>query len=256
MRRSYKALSLVLLVLTVSLFSCGGGGGGGGNQLPSIALKTSSLRIFQPNDSWTYSVSGTITQSGSNYPFTGTYSKIITTTTITSPVSNTQCKIDASSLNITVNNVPFSSNVFSYFTQDGSGNQYTYGEGDGSTNKWITSPIAGYVQELISPMAVGDSLSYNVTYDNGDTESSTYVVVAKEYVSTAIANYESYKVNVTQTINYASGTFTKGVANITAWVVPGIGIVKENDNITDYTGSTITQMLNLTATLSATNISY
>jgi hypothetical protein len=253
--RKGMILAVVGLWIVIGLVACGGGGGGG-NQLPSIALKTSSLRISQPNDSLTYSVSGTWNQSGSNYSVTGTYSDIITTTTITSPVSNTQCKIDATSLNITVNNVPVSANSFNYFTQDGSGNQYTYGEGDGSTNKWITSPIAGYVKEIISPMAVGDSLSYNVTYDNGDTESSSYVVTAKEYVSTAIANYESYKVNVTQTTNYASGTTTKEVQNINAWVVPGLGIVKENINIIDYAGSTITDIVNLTTTLSATNISY
>ncbi len=106
-------------------------------------------------------------------------------------------------------------------------------------------------------MAVGDSLSNNVTYDNGDTESYSYVVAAKEYVSTAIANYESYKVNITSTTNYASGTTTKIVSNYTAWVVPGLGCyVKESGNVIYYTGSTITQIMNLTITLSATNVSY
>ncbi len=128
-----KRLSLLLVLsalIALSHVSCGGGGGSsGGNQLPSIALKTSSYRIVQPTDSWTYSISGTLNQGGPNYPFTGTASDIITTTTIMSPINNTQCKIDAASVNMTVNNnIQISSNAFNYFTQDGSGNQYTYGE--------------------------------------------------------------------------------------------------------------------------------
>ncbi len=252
------AVLLILSVLiAVSQVSCGGGGGGGGgNQLPSVALKTSNFRMAQPNESLTYDVSGTVTSGGLNYPVTGTESIIVSTSTITSPINNTQCKIHATSVNITVNQQQITQNSYDYFTQDGSGNYYTYGLGDGSTDHWITSPLSGYVKDMASPMAVGDSLSYNVTYDNGDSESVSYVVVAKEYVYTGIANYESYRVNVTLTYNYASGTITKGEQVTTAWVVPGLDIVKENDTLKYYTGSTIIQTLDLTTTLSATNITY
>jgi hypothetical protein len=145
---------------------------------------------------------------------------------------------------------------YTYFEQDGAGNVNKYGEGDGSTDKWITTPAAGYVLDMKSPVSIGDNYSRNVTYSNGDTETFSATVIGKEYVATGIANYESYKATMTQTTNYASGTYTKEVLAGTVWVVPGLEMVKQEMNIKRYIGLTLDNEINVTFTLASTNIAY
>lgn len=251
-----SVISFFILTATVSLNSCGGGGGGGGSSLPSIALKTSNVRIEQPNDSWSYSVSGTYTYAGSTYHMAGTINSLITTSTKTSPANGVACNVEYDTANITVNSTPKSSISYNYFTQDADGNYFYYGESDGINDVWITSTTSGFRQEIMSPMNVGDSLSNTVSYTNGDTETLSYFVAGKEYASTSTANYESYKVNVVITTNYASGTYTKKVDTITAWIVPGLDIVKENYEIQYYINSSVSVTYNYTRTLTATNVVY
>lgn len=251
------SLAILFLSIGVVLSNCGGGGGGGGgNNLPSIALKTDNVRIEQPNDSWTYSASGTIASGGTTYSLTGTQTTLILTSTKTAPGGHA-CKVEYSSTALVVNSNPEAPYLhYTYFDQDGAGNSYTYGEGDGSTDKWITSPASGYVLDVKSPVSIGDNYSHTVTYSNGDTETFSATVIGKEYVATGIANYESYKATMTQTTNYASGTYTKEVITGTVWVVPGLEMVKQEANIKRYIGSTLDNEINVTFTLTSTNIAY
>jgi hypothetical protein len=259
-RLSMIVLSIVLLFvgITIILSSCGGGGGGGGSSLPSIALKTDNVRIEQPNDSWTHSVAGTIISGGTTYNVTGTQTTLVLPSTKSDPfASNHACKVEYSSTTIVVNSNPQAPELhYKYFDQDGAGNSYTYGEGDGSTDKWITSPTSGYILDVKSPVSIGDNYSRNVTYSNGDTQTFSATVIGKEYVTTDVANYESYKATMTETTNYASGSITKEVLTGTVWMVPGITLVKQEANIKRYIGSTLDTEINVTFTLSSTNISY
>jgi len=201
-------------------------------------------------------MSGIYTIGTATYAVTGTMNTVVTATTKTSPVNGTACNIEASSINLTINSRTTAGTDYTYFSQDASGNYYLHGDGDENGDNWITSPAAGFVKEIASPVSIGDTDSVTVTYADGDTETVFYVVAGKEYVSTGIANYESYKVNVTITANHAAGRFTKTVAVETAWIVPGLGIVKQEFNVEYYVGNTITETFNYTSTLTATNVSY
>lgn len=258
-RSSVVVMSIASLFLGVAvvLSNCGGGGGGGGgNNLPSIALKTDNVRIEQPNDSWTYSVSGNIVSGGTTYSLTGTQTTLILTSTKTAPGGHA-CKVEYSSTSLVVNSnpeAPFSQ--YTYFEQDAAGNNYKYGEGDGSTDKWITSPAAGYVLDTKSPVSIGDNYSYTVTFSNGDTQTFSATVIGKEYVTTGVANYESYKATMSQTTNYVSGSYTKEVLTGTVWIVPGLEMVKQEMNVKRYIGSSLDNEINVTFTLASTNIAY
>jgi hypothetical protein len=236
----------------------GGGGGSGGSQLPSVALKADDIRILQSGDSWTYSITGTLwdNSSGSTYNVTGTQDTQVLSATKSSPTGSV-CQIQFSSTSITVNNKTYPSVDYEYGTQDAFGNYFDNGYGDGSTDMWMTTPAEGFAKSGSSPVVIGDSISNNVIYNNGDTETSTSSVIGKEYAATGIANYESYKISEIITTNYASGTYTKQVQTSTFWVVPGIGqFVRASINQKNYIGTTLDQELNGTFTLTNTNVSY
>ncbi len=256
-----KIFRIVLLVALLPglLMSCGGGGGGGA-ETPSIPLKTSDIRIERPGDTWSYSVAGTYVYNGVTYNLSGNEDEIITATTKTSPINGIACSLDYTSFKYTLslnnNFANYTDNSYTYYTQDSSGSYFLHGEGDESGDYWITSPTVGYIKLIGSPLTIGDSYSTTVNYDSGNTETYSYTVMGKEYVGTAVANYESYKVSFTSTTNYVSGSYTKIESVSTSWIVPGMGVAKIVESQKGYIGTILIANMNLTYSLKSTNVAY
>ncbi len=254
-------ISFLLLGIVLLLSSCSSGGGG--SALPSIPLKTDTVRTEQPNDNWTYSISGSFfdVSTSQTYNITGTQSTLVQASTKTAP-GGQPCRIRYSLTTIALNSSPGSPQVqYTYYDQDGAGDINKFGEGDQNSDKWITSDPTGSVLDTKSPVMIGDNYSYGVTYSNLDTETRTVLVIGKEYVATAIASYESYKATISQTSTYAQGTVTKEVITGTAWLVPGLGIVRQDLNLKSYVtptggGDVLVSETNRSLTLAGTNIAY
>ncbi|MCK5235766.1 MAG: hypothetical protein KAR06_02180 [Deltaproteobacteria bacterium] len=251
------SFSLVMLLLLLVPLSCGGGGGGGGSS-ELIPLSTSNLRIYEANDAWNYTVSGTLTFPGEPaLSITGTVERQIMSSLVQSPISFDFCLDMRTNINLSVQgggSIVASSN--DYFLQDIYGGVYDFGSYSTDTGQiWINDPAAGYVLSMESPIAVGQANSYNATYNDGTAQEYMYSVVAIENVSTGLGTFEAYKVTGSMTVDYISGY--SAVVSVTAWVVPEIGVsVKVEESASYYYLGELQYTLNDTATLSSTNVAY
>ncbi len=252
-----------IIVFAFLLISCSSGGGGGGsNSSPQmqIPLKTSTLRTLQTNNSWAYSIDGTqvdglSSSQSATISFTGTISSTITSSVITTV--NVACRVKEDHTIVSANSVTLvDSHDFAYFNQDSTG-VYTYGEySPGNDIHWITTPPYNRL-EIRSPVSLGTTTSSNITYSNGVAETRSYTVAAKEYVSIGKNDYESYKIISTVTTTYNGATYESSTRNITSWLVPGLGYIKQHWTEYDYlSGHVLDSVLDYTATLTSTNVSY
>jgi hypothetical protein len=266
MKKAYMRV-VVCMMVTVGLIGCPGGGGDGGGSSPNpqtvISLKTSTLRTLQSGDSWTYGASGTFVEKLSTTPsatinLTGTIVSSITSSVMTSPTPSIACNVqDDHSIFSDGSSTLVDAHDFTYFTQDSTG-VYKYGaySDSGTAIHWIATPPYNRL-EISSPVSLGTNTSSSVIYSNGVTETRSYTVAAKEYVSIGNVDYESYKIVSTVTTSYSGATYESSTRNVTSWLVPGLGFVKQHQTEYDYLpGHALDAILDFTATLTSTNVSY
>ncbi len=258
-----NSITAVLIIVFASLLTSCSGGGGGSSSNPQIPLKTSTLRIMQTGDSWTYDGSGTLVQDLSSMPsatinITGSaFVSSITSSVVNSP-QNIACKVQDDHSIISLGSTSMDVHDYTYFTQDSTGvYEYGYYSQSGTSIHWITTPPSYNRLEIGSPVSLGTTTSSSITYSDGVAETRSYTVAAKEYVSIGNTDYESYKIVSSITTTYAGAAYESSTRNVTSWLVPGLGYVKQHQTEYDYkTGHALDAVLDFTQTLTSTNVSY
>ncbi len=251
MRKTFGALAVLIFVL--SLYGCGGGGG---TTAPNpIPLKTSTIRMGQPGDTWNYSVTGTVTASGTAVNVTGNGTDAILSSIKQDPITSTNCLDEFITISLSgPSGFSASLNSHGYVFQDSTGTIYNCGFNDGSGDSWVSAASGGYFVDAQSPIATNQSYGSSVTYSDGSTETYSTQVVGTENVSTPAGYYEAYKFLLNATNTYTNGT-SQVQSNI-VWYVPGLGTVRETFNITEYTGNTVTDNVTVTMSLTSTSVTY
>jgi len=249
-----KKVNIVGIIFSVLLLTgCGGGSGGSGVVAPTTrAIVTNNLRVFTNGDNIQYSMTGSVTTGGVNFPLTGTATYSITTNS--SPLDPTGIARSVNTIAMTgtfSDGTPFSSNSSTYYSQDATGNYNIYGD---STSLWVTSPVSGFVTGLRSPIVSPDSWINSYTQQNGDVTSDTITVIGKATVTTGLGTFETFKIQTDSTVTLAAGgtdVFTE-----VDYVVPSIGPIKLtiSGQSTDAFGAVSTSQFTLIA--STTNIAF
>jgi hypothetical protein len=177
---------------------------------------------------------------------------------VTSPTPSIACEVqDDHSIISDGSSTVVDAHDFTYFTQDSTG-VYKYGDysQSGTEIHWVATPPYNRL-EISSPVSLGTTTSSSVTYSNGVAETRSYTVAAKEYVSIGNTDYESYKIVSTMTTTYNGAIYESSTTNKTSWLVPGLGFVKFHQTEYDYkTGHALDAVVDYTATLTSTNVSY
>jgi hypothetical protein len=243
----------VIWVSAMVLYACGGSS----SQSNVIPLKTSTLRIIRPGDTWNFTVTGTSNDSVNTVNISGTSTTQVLTSTKPSPLTLANCLDEYTSTNLTASSgQSITSNTHSYYTQDDNGSIIIYGTNDGlgSDDIWVISPASGYFLSTLSPMAVGQTYGNSVEYSDGTMDDYTSSVVAIENVDSGMGIYEAYKIVTNATVNFTNGS--KVVENYTDWYVPGLGLIKVTSDATRYAGGVLQVNQKITTTLSSTSVSY
>ncbi|NOZ69048.1 MAG: hypothetical protein GXP46_07350 [Deferribacteres bacterium] len=251
--RSFKTAALIICICSFA-FACGSGGGDKSTsptQEQVIGLKTNILRTVSPGDNWEYSVTATWSDGTATDNLSGSSTVSILFDTQRSPVSGIDCLDKYKVIDMTGSRGKFVRSSHTYFFQDANGTHYNCGWG--TEVKWVTSPPKGYFLSAESPLAVGQSYSTSVAYDNGDSGTYSYSVESIEYVSIEMGTYESYRIETNYTHSYTNGHRTEG--NDTIWYVPGLGAIKKISNFSHYTGEK-THVWQFVYILTGTSVTY
>jgi hypothetical protein len=242
------------LVLTIGLFGCGGGGDGSSSS-NVIPLKTNNIKQAESGDSWNYNLNGTYSDTSQSFNVSGTLNGQILATTKQSPITLEICLDRYSTGTLTGPGGSITLDSHSYFLQDSNGSIYVYGEGEsGSPDTWVVSPVSGYYLEMESPMSIGQSNGASVLFSDGENLTFSYSVDAIENVSTGVGTFEAFRTSQSFSHDFGGGDSTVIVE--TVWIVPGLGIVKEDADITYYIGGVFDSSLSIISTLNNTTVVY
>mgnify|MGYP000962896764 CR=1 FL=1 len=249
--RSAKYSALLFIILLT--LACGSSGGD--DPPPVIALKTSTVRQTVSGDSWNYTVTARLYDASTTYNLTGSATEQILSSTVFDPVTSTNCLDQFGTLTLSGSGQTLNDSYHDYGLQDSNGTIQIYGEDEDSGNIWInTAP--GYYVQIVSPVTLGQSGGKTFTYTDGSSQTYAYVIEGSTVnASTPLGIFESYRINVDRTRNYADGR--RLISHSQADFVPGLmAAVKETSTASVYQGTTYLYSLDVTRTLSSTNISY
>jgi len=243
------------LVVTIGLMACVRGGGDTSSSASApapIALKTSTIRTLQPNDTWSYAGTGIYSSGGSAVNIAATVSDTILSSAKQDPITSINCLDEFITISLLgPSGVPTLISSHNYESQDASGTIYVHGENTGSGDIWVNAESGSKYIALRSPMASNQRYGTSVAYSEGTTATTTQQVSGVENVNTTAGYYQAYR--ILENAAYTDTNGTGSVESNTVWYVPGLGVVKETMNVTYYTENTI--MANLTLTFSLTNTS-
>jgi hypothetical protein len=200
---------LILVVVPVVLFACGGGGSDGS----SAASKT---RMLKPGDSWTYDVSGHSLDSQ-----TTTYSGT-ETLSITQETFNGEPVLAATAvMNVTFSGSSTSSSftAVQYYQQDP-----TTGDIVLLGRKESNKPLATVTDRPLpvfwpGSWEAGKTVSLDVHYSDGSSDTVSYTVVGQETVTTSAGTFPTWKLSV------SSGSVTG-----TSWFAPQLGYYAKGES--------------------------
>lgn len=194
-------MRLLVIFCALALAGCGGGGGGGG----SVSQTGSVVRQIQPGDYLVYSVSGTTRAA-----VTGTLTTTVQRAPI-APVAGLAVLRMDSAFQLAVDGQPFVITLTSCCGQFADGSVAYLGDasanGYRTIKTWSATPL-----QYTSPVSVGQSWQYDVTYTDGTSESRSSTVLALEAVNGQMA----YKIQ-----SITRGTYGEGIE--TEWFVPDFG---------------------------------
>jgi hypothetical protein len=213
---------LILVVVPVVLFGCGGGGSAGD-------VAASKTRMLKPGDSWTYDVSGHPLNSQTS-SYSGTITISITQETLNGEPVLAQTAVQ----NVTFSGSSTSSSVTSvqYYQQDPStGEIMMYGR------KEVNKPVATVTDRPLPVVwpgswEAGKTVSVNIHYSDGSTDTGTYTVVGQETITTMAGTFPTWKLS-----------FGSGAVSGTSWFVPQLGYYVKNENsvgTSDLRSTTVT----------------
>jgi hypothetical protein len=250
--RTFKVLTLIIGMSFLTV-ACGSERDNPPAPIP-MPLQTSTIKTQFQGDTFNYSGRGTWNDGTTTVNISGTATFQILSNTKTSPVTGNDCLDQYAVINISTPAGPTVVSVHTYFHQDENGSIYVDGEDLGSGDKWVTSPPAGYFLSMQSPVSVGQNHGSSATFDDGSSSTISYSVTGIENVSTRIGTFESYRVEVNATIDYANGD--KAVESNTEWYVPGLGSIKLQSDATYYSGGAFVLSQKLTFILIGWTVSY
>lgn len=248
--RFVKIFSLFFVYLFI--LACGGGGDDA--PPPVIALKTSTIRSATAGDSWNYTVTARLSNGTTTYNLTGTASEQILSTTVFDPITATNCLDQYGSLTLSGSGQTLTDSYHDYGLQDSNGSIQIYGEDEDGSNIWInTAP--GYYVQIASPVTLGQSGGKTFTYTDGSSQTYAYTVQGSTVVvNTPLGRYEAYRISIDRTRNYSDGR--RLISHAETDIVPGLGTVNETATGSVYQGAIFQYSLDVTRTISSTNISY
>jgi hypothetical protein len=223
-----------------------------------IPLKTSILAPSLPGDAWVDTFTGTINNGSTNISVTGTTTSQILSATKKSPITGEDCLDSYESITLTAGSSTLTDTGHTYFSYDSEGSLLHYGDQGGvGADVWVVSPETGFYLRIPSPVYIGQSLASSATFSDGTSLNYNYTVLATEGVLIGIGIYEAYRVLMTTTVHFPTGTIDRQVATGTRWLVPGLGhYVKSIIDLTNYSGSTPVSGSSRTTVLSNTNVNY
>lgn len=234
MRAVYGCLAILFVGL---LSGCGGGGGG------TPFLLSSSLRMLQVGDQWTYNVTGTqTTPGGPTLNITGTYTQSI----VQQNINGQNYLAQSSALNLTATGGGgVTNNSITYFSQDpATHNGVIYADKDN------TNPIRIVTNNPLPTILPGTwsnstAYAYTLNYNDSSTNTDTLSVSNTETVSSPVGSFAAWKVTRT------SDDSLYGSANGTEWWAPQMGAPIKSTATRTFSGGTT---LTLTAILASTNV--
>jgi len=221
-----------------------------------IVIVPSTIRAISQGDKWNYKGGGKWDYGNKVIEFTGTGTRQILYSTKQSPITYDNCLDGYMVMNISTPAGVFVIGTHDYFLQDIGGSISTYGTdfGTGSGDVWVTSPFSGKYLTAESPMYVGQSNHYSLTYTDGTTMTISYLVEGVESVTTGVGKLMAYRVSENATIYYTNGT--TAFENITNWIVANIGSVKMKSKTFLYSNGVFQLHQKLHYTLTSTSVVY
>jgi hypothetical protein len=222
----------------------------------SFTIVPSTIRTIMQGDRWNYKGSGKWDNGKKTIKFSGKGTRQILSSTKQSPITKDNCLDGYMVVNISTPSGALVVSTHDYFLQDIDGSISSYGAdfGTGSGDVWVTSPTSGNYFTIESPIAVGQSNGYSITYTDGTTMTVSYLVEGVESVTTGIGKFMAYRVSENATINYTNGN--TAVESIINWYVANLGSVKMTSDTTLYSGGVFQLNQKLAFTLSSTSIVY
>lgn len=219
------------ILLVVFLAGCGGGGGGA-----SAPIETGNvIRQLQVGDYLVYSITG-IAEGEIEGPVTGTLTRLTQDTPL-APIYGIRTLQIVGTFDLRINDIPILSSITNYVGQDVLGNTIKVGWSTASGSYYVVSfdtiPYA-----YLSPVSVGESWWYNVTYNDGSSC----------YVSCSILAYEPINGRMAYKSEEIARTVSE-TSKIVEWFIPDWGYPIRT-KIVVQSGLT---HLELTATLQSKN---
>lgn len=200
---------IAALAPCVLLAGCGGGGGS------TTSTLDNTLRLWQPGDEWTYSVTDTVNNGVETLPVSGSWKVTVSAQTVTTPTGVTARVVQETVTLRTAGSQEIIESK-SYVVQDPDGTIWKYGGEDEDGVFWVTSPLDGRYVELASPLGIAVSWGDQVEMSNGLSFDSWEAVVARETVSVPAGRFETYRATANATV---LGYPLSG----TEWIAPQIG---------------------------------
>jgi hypothetical protein len=233
-RRIKRWLSMTLMwwllvaSLVLAVFALQGCGGGGGGEAP-LTPPSGVFKTLRVGNSWTYDVSGTITdlETGKSENVKGTIRIDIDEAS----VNGATYSVMKLTLDITTTSgVPITSTEFILIAQDESRSIWMIGMSTPEGYDLLVEPVIMWR----SPMEVGQVVTYTGNFASGKVEIGSYRVEGIERVSVPAGSFVAFKVAESSTTKDAMGETLLSEAS-TSWVVPEIGgAVRQIVTITDY----------------------
>jgi hypothetical protein len=248
MRTHIQAGLLILLMATAGCGSLTGGTGGssgGGNGTYPLATTT---RLLQPNDSWTYTITGGTAvniSTGTSTNVTGTLTQTISSTSTNgASLANTQVYTL-----ITSAGLPISWTTVVYMTQNTStGVLSEVGDTNGPGN---ALRLASTPTEIL-PGGWASTTSFNtsLTYTNGETAKDTFTVTGTTTAAATIGSAtDTFNV---WTVSNVSGDSLGNQSSMTAAYAPEMGnVIQFSSTITTVNAGYV---LTLTGVLTSTTV--
>lgn len=184
------------------------------------------IRVVRSGDAWVYSDrrDGTINGEPVSVVGTNTGNVLDDTHKVTDLAANTArviCNVFSGMLN---DKTPVSVSSRSYFSQDDDGTWYVHGGADDctelSSERFIQMPPEGKVRILASPITIGATNEWEITYDDGMTDVGVNTVVGVERINVPAGEFTAWIIEWEGTVTIGTGTESYWM---TSWFVPMLG---------------------------------
>jgi len=183
------------------------------------------IRVLDPGDTWVYSDRRDGTINGEPITVVGTNTINVLDEIVPDYARNPARVTCATFSGILNQETPVTVSVRSYFSQDDDGTWYVHGGADHCTDlsseRFIQIPAEGKVRTLASPITIGATNEWNITYTDGRREVGGNTVVGVERINVPVGEFTAWMIEGGGTVTIGTGTQPYW---ITSWFVPVLGV--------------------------------